>query len=102
MKTPLRATARGFRASEQASLLPEAHKLVPNKRSPAQDCPNPIEIFRERCGARALLVAEGVLDLQTAVDVLQFAAKRSGLIEQIGQDAVQEIMSAAFNKGGGR
>jgi hypothetical protein len=31
---------------------------------------SPIEIFRERCEARATLVANGYLDLQTAVDEL--------------------------------
>jgi hypothetical protein len=61
--------------------------------------PDQLVCFRERCSARALLVAEGVLDLLTAVDELQAAAERTGLIDRIGQDAVQAIMSAAFDGG---
>jgi hypothetical protein len=74
METPQRASARGFRASsEQASPLSKASSLVPDKHSPAQDRLNPVEVFRERAFARALLVTEGMLDLQLAVDVQQAA-----------------------------
>lgn len=55
-----------------------------------------VEVFRERCEARALLWAVGEIDLHDAVDVLQADAGRSGLIVDIGQDAVQALMSAAF------
>jgi len=55
------------------------------------------DIFRERCDARAILYAASVFDLHTAVDVLQTDAKRPGLIDQIGQNRVQEIMAAAFH-----
>jgi hypothetical protein len=58
---------------------------------------DPLEVFRARCEARAHLYATGDLDLHDAVDVLQEGAVKLGLVERIGQDAVQAIMAAAFN-----
>jgi hypothetical protein len=58
--------------------------------------PSPREIFRARCEARALLFADGYLDLHSAVDVLQADAVASGLVRAIGQDAVQAEMARAF------
>ena len=55
-----------------------------------------LEIFRERCEARATLCANGYLDLQTAVDQLQESAAAQGLLKQFRQDAVQQILSEAF------
>ena len=55
-----------------------------------------VEAFRARCEARAWLVAEGELTLPDAVDELQASAVASGIVDMIGQDAVQSIMSAAF------
>ena len=55
-----------------------------------------IEIFRERCEARALLWACGQLHLHVAVDVLQQWAVEQGLVKEIGQDAVQGLMVEAF------
>ena len=40
-----------------------------------------IDVFRERCEARAILVEACVYDLQEAVDGLQQAAVESGLVE---------------------
>jgi hypothetical protein len=55
-----------------------------------------IDVFREVCEARALLVKACLFDLQDAVDGLQADAERSGLIDDIGQDAVQKVMADAF------
>src|SRR5262245_15918232 len=55
-----------------------------------------IDIFRERCQARAILVDAAAIDFHTAVDGLQEAAVASGLVDEIGQDAVQKIMADAF------
>jgi hypothetical protein len=55
-----------------------------------------LEIFRERCEARATLCANGYLDLQTAVDELQKAATAHGLLKEFGQDAVQQILAESF------
>jgi len=55
-----------------------------------------IESFKERACARAYLWNVGELDLQEAVDALQEIAKRSGLIDCIGQDAIQSIIAEAF------
>ncbi len=55
-----------------------------------------LDVFTERAAARAYLWSIGELDLQEAVDVLQHDAEHDGLIERIGQDAVQQIMADAF------
>jgi hypothetical protein len=57
---------------------------------------DPVEIFRARSEARALLFAAGELDLHDAVDALQADAMRDGLVDQLGQDAVQAILRDAF------
>lgn len=62
--------------------------------------PNLITVFKERCEARAIMVAEGMLGLQDAVDSLQVIALKQGLIQYHGQDAIQRIMSDAFKRGG--
>jgi hypothetical protein len=57
---------------------------------------DPVKAFRLRCEARALLWNVGEFDLHKAVDGLQADAEASGLVEHIGQDQVQQIMSDAF------
>jgi hypothetical protein len=59
---------------------------------------DPVAVFTARAEARTLLWHYGALDLHEAVDVLQQDAVRDGLVDEIGQDAVQEIMAAAFNR----
>lgn len=63
-----------------------------------QETPRPsaLVVFRLRAEARAILTAHGMMTLHDAVDALQSAALTEGLVEDIGQDAVQEIMSQAF------
>ena len=56
------------------------------------------EIFRERAEARATLVANGLMTLIEAVDTLQAAAERDGLVAQYGQDEIQQILSEAFGR----
>ena len=58
-----------------------------------------LTVFEERCDARAYLVAAGQMQIQEAVDGLQEAATRTGLIELLGQDGVQSIMARFFNEG---
>jgi hypothetical protein len=58
--------------------------------------PDPVEVFRERAEARALLAEAGALDFHDAVDELQACAEASGLVDCIGQDLVQQIMAEAF------
>ena len=36
------------------------------------------------------------MDMQPAVDGLQAAAERTGLVDELGQDTVQQIMAEAF------
>jgi hypothetical protein len=57
---------------------------------------SPIEIFRERAEARCLLVSNGLMTLQDAVDGLQESAAAQGLVKQYGQDAIQQILSESF------
>lgn len=57
---------------------------------------DPLLVFKERCEARAILIAEGYLDFETAVVTLQAIAKVQGLVAQYGQDHVQEIMASSF------
>jgi hypothetical protein len=60
--------------------------------------PDPVDVFRERCEARALLVECCELSLHDAVDGLQADAERDGLVDMIGQDAVQGLLAAAFGE----
>jgi hypothetical protein len=67
----------------------------PERKAPSEPV-DALEVFRARAEARAHLYATGEFDLLTAVDVLQDAAIASGLLDQIGQHAVQAIIAAAF------
>jgi hypothetical protein len=55
-----------------------------------------LAVFRERASARAMLVAGGPTSLQDAVDGMQEVAAAQGLLAELGQDKIQEILSAAF------
>ena len=55
-----------------------------------------VGVFTARAEARALLWQAGEFDLHDAVDELQAAAERDGLLAKLGQDAVQKIISKAF------
>jgi hypothetical protein len=57
-----------------------------------------LDSFGLRCWARARLVEHGMMFLQEAVDGLQDAAVCERLIDLLGQDAVQAIMAAAFER----
>jgi hypothetical protein len=67
-------------------------------RAPAIRRPSSLDVFRERAWARAYPWRAGELDLHEAVDVLQRDAERDGLVKRIGQDAVQQILAAAFGE----
>ncbi|HEY1982972.1 MAG TPA: hypothetical protein VGH13_23070 [Xanthobacteraceae bacterium] len=64
--------------------------------APQQNSVDPLDAFAARADARAYLWSIGECDLSDAVDKLQFDAERDGLVERIGQDAVQTILAAAF------
>jgi hypothetical protein len=59
---------------------------------------SPLEIFRERCEARCLLIHNGLMDWHTAIDELQESAVAQGLVATHGQDSVQEIMADSFGR----
>ena len=64
-------------------------------RKPASR-PSAREVFIARAKARALLWQLSKISLHEAVDELQTAAERDGLVAKLGQDAVQRLMAAAF------
>ena len=59
--------------------------------------PSPLAVFELRAWARSTLWAAGELGLHEAVDGLQAAAVRTGLVSDLGQDVVQRIMRDAFH-----
>jgi hypothetical protein len=59
---------------------------------------DPLLAFKARAEARAILWAACEIDLHEAVDVLQADAERAGLIDQLGQDRVQQIIADAFHE----
>jgi len=54
------------------------------------------EIFSGRCEVRAILCEAAKLTLHEAVDVLQRDAECDGLVDMLGQDAVQAMIAEAF------
>ena len=58
--------------------------------------PAPRDVLELRAWARAYLYSIGELRLHEAVDVLQRDAQRDGLVAELGQDAVQQILADAF------
>ena len=59
-----------------------------------------LKVFAERCEAKAYLVAEGQIELHDAVNELQSAAESYGLIDRVGQDAIQKLIVDAMGKAG--
>jgi hypothetical protein len=57
-----------------------------------------LTVFKARAEARALLWKCCEFDLYEAVDILQYAAERASLIDQLGQDRVQQIIADAFHE----
>jgi hypothetical protein len=88
-KTPAPPTRERTRKINNARALRPA---APSDR-PAV---SPALIFTARAEARALLWQAGEFELQEAVDVLQASAEATGLVAEIGQDAVQAIIAKAF------
>jgi hypothetical protein len=68
------------------------------RRPQPASTPTAIEAFRERCEARAILIEACLLDFHEAIDGMQAAAVKSGLVGELGQDAVQAMMAEAFTK----
>jgi hypothetical protein len=57
------------------------------------------EVFCARCEARAWLWASFEIEhMDEAVDPLQAAAVEYGLVDELGQDAVQEIIAEIFGR----
>jgi hypothetical protein len=79
------AAARKINQSDNITLKPAAR-------------PSTLEVFIARTEARALLWHCLEFNLHEAVDVLQHAAERDGLVTLLGQDRVQQILRDAFHQ----
>jgi hypothetical protein len=97
-----RQPARPGRVDENSrpSKLPNGPPQAPAPRRRVGDVTAELlrEIFRERAGARAILVEACVYTLHEAVDVLQADAERTGLVDAIGTDSVQVLIAEAFSR----
>jgi hypothetical protein len=58
--------------------------------------PDPLECFALRAWARAILVREGLMDFHPAIDGLQRWAEDVGLVDEHGQDRIQQIIADEF------
>jgi hypothetical protein len=58
--------------------------------------PASTDIFALRCSQAARGVADGKLGLIEAVDRLQLLAAKTGVVDRLGQDHVQRLMSTCF------
>jgi hypothetical protein len=89
----VRPTVTAARRRSAAARLPQRRVRAGN----AVAALDPLAAFELRCWARARLWRDGEIDsLHDAVDELHACAVAWGLVESIGQDAVQWIMSTAF------
>jgi hypothetical protein len=75
--------------------MKHAHRL---RAAPHLKWPSPLCVLIALAEARALLYAANEFDLPDAVDPLQAFAVESGLIDDVGQDAVQRILATAFSQ----
>ena len=64
--------------------------------APAIKKVDPLDCFAARANVRAFLWSIGEFDLHEAVDALQAAAVRDGLIDLVGQDEIQAMIADAF------
>jgi hypothetical protein len=72
------------------------NELAVNSLDQVRASVSPLEMFKLRCEARSYLCSAGEMNLAEAVDGLQNAAVSSGLVAEIGQDRVQEIIAREF------
>jgi hypothetical protein len=73
-----------------------ALRRVRSQDSPPASCPSPLEVLELRAWARSYLWQVGEFDLHEAVDELQRSAEEAGLVAELGQDRIQQIMADAF------
>jgi hypothetical protein len=59
---------------------------------------DPLVAFIERADAKAYLWSVGEYSIAEIVETMQRHAERDGLVERIGQDAVNSILNGAFAK----
>jgi hypothetical protein len=71
------------------------HARVPRASSAPQQV-SAVEVLKLRAEVRAFLWWHSQMELPEAVDGLQSFAESSGLVDQLGQTAVQAIIAAPF------
>jgi hypothetical protein len=69
---------------------------APLKIAPATRVIPAIDVLAIRADVRAFLWWQYEMEIDEAVDELQAYAERSGLVRDVGQDRVQEIIAAPF------
>jgi hypothetical protein len=90
-KPPLAGRHSHFWMSFRISIMSiSANAIAPN-------APPLVHVFRERCEARAILVANYQMCLHDAVDGLWSAAEGYGLVALMGADFVQAVLADAFS-----
>ena len=62
----------------------------------ADTAPTPFDVLWARAQTRAYLWSIGDMSMPAAVDPLQEYAHTSGLVRELGQDAVQTVIATAF------
>lgn len=77
-----------------ARIFPAEARHDPHR--PTRTIPQHDRSIHLRCEAKAYLVEVGYLALHDAVDELQQAAIAYGLVDECGQDEIQNILAAAF------
>lgn len=60
------------------------------------NAPAPIKILTACAEKYALCCALGEMEIQWSVDILQNYAEQRGLVVELGQDKVQDVIAAAF------
>ncbi|WP_157644369.1 hypothetical protein [Bradyrhizobium sp. WSM2793] len=60
------------------------------------NAPAPIKILTACAEKYALCCVSGEMEMQWAVDMLQNFAEQRGLVAELGQDKIQDVIAAAF------
>jgi hypothetical protein len=85
---------QGARGTRTAVMNAPARVRAPH--SPPATRVDPVKVLIARAEARAQLWFDGELDLHTAVDELWAAAVRDGLVDRLGADEIQRLLTDAF------
>jgi hypothetical protein len=92
-----KANARtGYSGAAGLELAEKELQQNTNPQRQFQASNSQLDLFAVRCSELADRVVAGRLGFINAVDMAYSAAEWSGLVEMVGDDAVQKVMAAAF------